>query len=227
MKLSKHTLEVLKNFAIVNPSILLREGNVISTKSIADNVIANATIAETLPVEFGIYELSFFLNTVSLFKEPTFDFSTKGHVVIGDENTKTKSKYYDTEKEMIKFPQENGVKDGDVKLDFNIEKEQLAKMIKAAQVMSLKDVKIFNKDGKYVMTLHDIKNKIENTFSVELGDYDGTNEFVLYFNIDNLRFIAGDYNVLVSIGEINFAHFQNTDVAVNYWIGLESGSVFK
>ena len=46
-KLSKKTLEILKNFASINSNILVNPGNVITTISPVKNVLSEATIDET------------------------------------------------------------------------------------------------------------------------------------------------------------------------------------
>ena len=49
MKLSKNTLEVLKNFATINTNILVREGNTLATISTGKNIYARAQKSETIP----------------------------------------------------------------------------------------------------------------------------------------------------------------------------------
>ena len=43
MKLSANTIKILQNFATIQPSILIRSGNVLSTKSLQGGIIARAT----------------------------------------------------------------------------------------------------------------------------------------------------------------------------------------
>ena len=47
MKLSDNTLNILKNFAGINNSILVKEGNRLRTISVAKNILAEADIKET------------------------------------------------------------------------------------------------------------------------------------------------------------------------------------
>ena len=49
MKLSDNTLTVLKNFAGINNSILVKEGNRLRTISVAKNILAEADIKEDFP----------------------------------------------------------------------------------------------------------------------------------------------------------------------------------
>jgi len=77
MKISQQTLSILKNFATINGNILVRAGSNLSTISPQKNILANANVAESFPLEFAIYDLSQFLSAVSLFEDADFDFAEK------------------------------------------------------------------------------------------------------------------------------------------------------
>ena len=74
MNLSTETANILKNFATINPNIVMQPGSEIKTISEAKNILAKASIREQIPVEFGIYDLNEFLNVVQLFDEPVLLF---------------------------------------------------------------------------------------------------------------------------------------------------------
>ena len=93
MKLSTDTINVLKNFASINQGILFKKGKVIKTISSQKTILAEATIGEDIPVDFGVYDLNNFLSVVSLHKdEPSFDFDDK-HVMIQGNGGRSKIKY--------------------------------------------------------------------------------------------------------------------------------------
>ena len=66
MKLSDSTLTVLKNFAGINNSILVKEGKKLRTISVAKNILAEANITEEFPRDIAIYDLNQFLNGLGL-----------------------------------------------------------------------------------------------------------------------------------------------------------------
>ena len=66
MKLSDNTVALLKNFAGINNSILVKKGNRLRTISVAKNILAEADITEEFPRDFAIYDLNQFLNGLSL-----------------------------------------------------------------------------------------------------------------------------------------------------------------
>ena len=75
MKLSDSTLTVLKNFAGINNSILVKEGSQLRTISVAKNILAEAEIPEDFPRDVAIYDLNQFLNGLSLHQDPNLDFT--------------------------------------------------------------------------------------------------------------------------------------------------------
>ena len=93
MNLSQDTVGVLKNFASINPNIVMKVGNTVKTISEAKNILASADIGEDIPVEFGIYDLNEFLNVVGLFEEPVLQFEDK-RMRIADGRRKQSVHYY-------------------------------------------------------------------------------------------------------------------------------------
>jgi hypothetical protein len=79
MKLSKDTLSILKNFANINDGIVFRQGNVLRTCDAQKQILAETTISEVIPNDFGIFDLNRFLSALDLEGENStlaFDEST-------------------------------------------------------------------------------------------------------------------------------------------------------
>ena len=55
--LSRTTLDVLKNYATINSSIVFRKGNTLRTISNAENILSQFTSEEIFPTDFAIYDL--------------------------------------------------------------------------------------------------------------------------------------------------------------------------
>ena len=81
MKLSDNTLSLLKNFSTINQSILFKQGSKLRTISVMKNILAEATVDEELPKDFGIYDLNQFLNGLGLHHDPELDFGDEGYVL--------------------------------------------------------------------------------------------------------------------------------------------------
>ena len=72
MKLNTRTIQVLKNFASINPSIQFSEGTNLKTISPNKTMMAKAKLEDVIPSTFAIYDLSRFLGVVSLFEDPEY-----------------------------------------------------------------------------------------------------------------------------------------------------------
>ena len=94
MQISDDTMEVLKNFSLINPSLNFKAGNTVRTVSEQKNILAQAVIGESLPVNFAIYELNQFLGLASLYDKPDFNFGEK-EVTLTEGNNKSKYTYTD------------------------------------------------------------------------------------------------------------------------------------
>jgi len=75
MQISNQTIEVLKNFAMINPSIAFQSGNVLQTVATNKTIMAKAELADSFPSAGAIYDLSRFLGVVSLFETPEYEFT--------------------------------------------------------------------------------------------------------------------------------------------------------
>ena len=107
MKLSDSTVNLLKNFSNINQSILFKQGKSLRTISVMKNILAEATIDEDLPKDFGIYDLNQFLNGLSLYQNPDLDFLNDGYVVIKE--GKSRSKYFFADPSVIVSPPEKSI----------------------------------------------------------------------------------------------------------------------
>ena len=70
MQISRQTVEILKNFSTINPSILVKPGSEIQTISTMKNILAKSAVTEDFINEFAIYDLPEFLNLVT---SPVFE----------------------------------------------------------------------------------------------------------------------------------------------------------
>ena len=74
MELSENTLSVLRNYSAINQNILVKEGNTLRTISEARNVLSRATVSESFPRDFGIYDLNEFIGVLGLVDKPNLSF---------------------------------------------------------------------------------------------------------------------------------------------------------
>ena len=220
MKLSDKTLTILKNFAGINNSILVKEGTNLRTISVAKNILAEAEIKEEFPREFGIYDLNQFLNGLSLHQDPDLDFTKDTYLDIKE--GKRRVKYFFADPNVIIAPPEKEISLPTQDVCFNLDSTSLEKLLKAAAVYQLPDFCVVGKDGVVKLVVSDKKNDTSNEYAIEVGETDNT--FVFNFKVENIKIIPGSYEVVVSSKLLS--QFQNTQYDLKYFIALEPDSTF-
>ena len=221
MKISSDTLSVLQNYAVINNGILVKEGNVVRTISTQKTLLSKATVTETFPKDFCIYDLSQFLGTVSLFDDPDFEFGDNA-VTISSGNTKLKYVY--AEPNTIITPPDKQL-DTSGEIVFKLSSDHFSQLTKAANVLSVPNLVITEDDGSIVATATDVKNTTSNEFSVRMSDGGSeSGDFKMVLKIENLKLIPDDYDVCISSKGIAF--FSGTKA--DYWVAVgQKDSVYK
>ena len=223
MKLSKHTLSMLKNFSDINMSIEIKEGNILRTVSVQKNILAQAELEDSFPQDFAIYELNRFLGAVSLFDDPEFRFNGKS-ANIG--TTKHSVDYVYCDPSMIVTPPENNITFPDPEVKFTLSQDALSQIMKASNVLGTPEIAI--EGGPHpndVIRLKalDVSNDSTDTFKVVLDEKSG-DKFRFVFKTENMKMIPGNYDVEISSKGIS--HFTLQGAKLQYWIATESTSSF-
>lgn len=221
MKLSDNTLTVLKNFAGINQSILVKKGNKLRTISIAKNILAEAEITEDFPRDFAVYDLNQFLNGLSLHQDPELDFAEDSYITIRE--GKRRVKYFYADPNVIISPPEKDIQLPSQDVCFQLEAGSLEKLVKAAGVYQLPDISVIGGAGVIRMVVRDKKNDTSNEYSIIVGETDS--EFVFNFKVENLsKIVSGAYDVVVSSKLLS--QFTNVKHNLQYYIALEPDSSF-
>ena len=221
MKLSDSTLTLLKNFSNINQSILFKRGNSLRTISVMKNILAEATINEELPKDFGIYDLNQFLNGLSLHNNPDLDFTNDNYVVIRE--GRSRSKYFFADPNVIVCPPEKSIELPSEDVSFELKTEQLDKLLKAAGIYQLPDLSAIGSDGVVKLVVRDKKNETSNDYAVVVGETDGN--FIFNFKVENIKLIPGSYDVVVSSKLIS--KFTCREHDLSYYIALEPDSSYE
>ena len=220
MKLSDNTLSLLKNFSTINQSILFKQGSKLRTISVMKNILAEATVDEELPKDFGIYDLNQFLNGLGLHHDPELDFGDEGYVLIRE--GKMRSKYFFADPQVIITPPDKEITLPTEDVKFELSTQQLDKLLKAAAIYQLPDLAVKGADGVVKLVVRDKKNDTSNSFSVIVGETDKL--FTFNFKIENIKILPGTYEVVVS--QKLLSKFTNKDRDLRYYIALEPDSTF-
>jgi len=222
MKLSENTLSILKNFSSINQSILFKQGNNLRTISVMKNILAEATIEEELPKDFGIYDLNQFLNGIDvLYKSPEFDFQNDGYVVIKE--GRMRSKFFFADPNVIVTPPDKAIELPSEDVSFDLGTEQLNKLLKAANLYQLPDLSVVGEDGVVKLVVRDKKNETSNIFSIIVGETESV--FAFNFKVENIKILPGTYDVVVS--QKLLSRFTSKNHNLTYFIALEPDSTFE
>tara|TARA_S200000501_G_scaffold224915_1_gene210829 strand:- start:226 stop:909 length:684 start_codon:yes stop_codon:yes gene_type:complete len=220
MKLTDSTLTVLKNFAGINNSILVKQGSKLRTISVAKNILAEADISEDFPKDVAIYDLNQFLNGLSLHQDPNLDFSEDSYLTIRE--GKRRVKYFYADPQVIISPPEKEIALPSEDVCFQLESVTLEKLLKAAAVYQLPDLAAVGEAGVVKLVVRDKKNDTSNEFAVVVGETD--KDFSFNFKVENIKIIPGAYDVTISSKLL--AKFTNSNYNLIYYIALEPDSTF-
>ena len=220
MKLSEKTLTTLKNFAGINNSILVKQGNKLRTISVAKNILAEAEINEEFSRDFAIYDLNQFLNGLSLHQDPDLDFAEESYLTIRE--GKRRVKYFFADPNVIISPPEKEIQLPSQDVCFQLDSVTLEKLIKAAAVYQLPDFSAVGEAGVVKLVVRDKKNDTSNEYSIVVGETD--KDFTFNFKVENIKIIPGAYDVVVSSKLLS--QFTNEAYNLKYYIALEPDSTF-
>jgi hypothetical protein len=228
MQLSDNTFGILKNFSGINPNLVFKQGNQLKTISVAKNILATATITETIPQEFGIYDLNEFLSVVGMFDTPNLDFVNASAMKVRDPSGTQSINYFFSDVSNLTAPSKDITMPA-CEVEFDLTDSQLNTLRKAASTLGVSDVVVAKNDaGDIVIKVTDTKNPTSNSFELELGTAANAvvnaSDFQMVFTIGNFKFTSGDYRVELSSKLIS--HFKNKTTPIEYWVALEKSSTF-
>jgi len=217
MKLNTRTIQVLKNFASINPSIQFSEGTNLKTISPNKTMMAKAKLEDIIPSTFAIYDLSRFLGVVSLFEDPEFQIDER---MVNIASPGRKVSYTFADPSTIITPPDREIVLEDPDVVFELKQENFAEIMKALGVMSFPDLVVVGEDGKVILRATDTKNPSSDKYDIEVGTTDRT--FTAVFKTENVKILPSSYTV--SLSSKGISHFVSDDV--EYWISLEANSDF-
>lgn len=217
MKIDTSTVNVLKNFAKINPSIMIQEGNTLKTISPSKTIMAKAKVSTEFSKKFAIYDVNRFISLLSVFNDPELSFG-EGSVNISDSNKTQRYKYAD-ENAITKVP-EKEITLPSVDVTFTLKDSDLKEVEKVCGILGLPEIHVSGDGSKVTINSADSKNPNGDLFSIEVGET--TKTFNAIFKTENIKIIQGDYEV--SICSRGISHFGGKDA--EYWIAVESNSTF-
>lgn len=218
MNLDPRTLQILKSFANINPSIHFKDGKTLKTISPTKTVMAKATLDDGFEQPFAIYDLSRFLGVLSLFESPDLTITDK-HVEIRGKNGDSID-YVIADPSNIVTPPEKKIELPSVDATFALKQDDFARVIKALSVLGLPEIAVVGDGEKVFLQAADSKNPTGDVYRTPVGETNKT--FRAIFKSENLKILPGDYEV--SISKAGLSHFAGA--GIEYWIACEGTSKF-
>lgn len=223
MKLSNDTLTVLKNFASINKNIMLKKGKTLKTISGGKNVIAEATISEEIPTDFGVYDLNEFLSILSLHKDDAVLNFDSENILISGQKGRSKTKYRFCAPGMILSAPDKAVAMPDPEIAFELTADDFDWIMRAASVLSSPNIVIESDGSTISVTTTDVTNSSAHTDSLEITKGNG-DSYRMFFKTENIKNLAGGYDVKISSKGIS--NFKHKTLNIQYWIATEAGSTY-
>lgn len=217
MRIDNSTITVLKNFSNINPSIVIKEGNILETISSSKTIKAKAKVSTTFPRRFAMYNLNKFISILSLFENADVSFD-ESSLTVSDGNKSTQLTYSD-ETTIIKVP-EKDIKLPSVDVSVNITNDNIKDIEKALGVLAVPEIIVSGDGNNIYLQAADSKNSTGDFYSIVIGETSKT--FRAIFKAENIKILPGDYTV--DICSKGISKFYNNEV--EYFIAVEQSSTF-
>lgn len=218
MKLSNETINVLKNFANINTNILIRKGNQIKTISTNKGMFAVATVAETFPKEFGVYDLSTLISLFTLVEDYDITFGDQSMMV--NKNNGSFEYYYASPNILVIAPDKTIEFDSFYK--FKLTDSELNLLLKAASIVSATTITIKSDGKKVYIVAGDPKINSSNSYKLYVGDSE--EKFNCNVPTENLNILSDSYEITLS--KKKMVHMKGESKRVEYFIACEPDSTF-
>jgi hypothetical protein len=224
MQLHNDTIDILKNFALINPSIAFSPGNQLQTIAPSKVILAKANIEDSFPITGAIYDLSRFLGVISLFENPEFEFTESQVIIKGVTQTVN---YTFADPSMILTPPSD--KDLTIEkpdIDLTIPGSKITAVLKAAAVLQLPEVALMCDGSTVYLQALDSKNTSSDDYKQEIQDWSNESTFKIIFKTENFKMMPYDYNLKTQSFIAQFTCLSDKRPGLVYWVAAEAHSTF-
>ena len=214
LKLDQRVIQILKNFSTINPSILIKPGNTLSTLSPVKSIMAKAKTTVNFEKEFAIYDLSRFLSAISLMEDPSLEVMDSFIVIKSGSNT---INYTLTDPSLIVTAPDEIKNNFTKSISFSLTNDNISSVIRGMSVLKLPEIAINGNGSVIKLQAVDSKNPSGDVFSMELGET--AENFNTIIKSENLKLLPGDYSVTITNRLVKFESDELT-----YWVAVEANS---
>lgn len=228
--LSKQTIEVLENFALVNSAVLIKKGNRIVTMANSGGVLANAEVPDTFNTQFGVYDLRTFLSLIGLVGDNAHLTTGGGTAYVTIQNAVDKPtikyKFYVADESLLTLPPKDELVFADAgALQFELDTQSVKKILQATSVLGLDHIALVSDGSGLYLQTSDPKVKDKDSFSILLNSSTEApaQKFNMIFSKEKFTLLPGKYMCSLRLNP-NVWEFKHADRDLRYWIAAESKS---
>lgn len=218
------TIEILKNFATINQTLLFPQGDSLVTRSVKKHTYAQATTTEKFPRRFTIYDLNQFLQVATQFEKPTLDFEDSDeYVKISNDTGGMSVKFHYGDESLAYIPDPSKeIKLPSTEVSLRLTEAQFRSIVSMARVLGTPELAL-NSDGEFLnLVTLDSKNSSTNTTNLPIGDAQSDIPFSFVWKLEYLKLIPGTYDLAVHKGGLS--RFKHVETPLTYHIVLEQNS---
>jgi gp45 sliding clamp, C terminal len=216
MKIAPFTVEVLKNFSSINPSLYIKAGTVLETTNPTKTVRASARTETEFPRGFALYDVSKFISTLGMFKEAEVDFQDRMMTITNGGGARKTNLMYSVDSLVERVPEKKPQIDKP-DAEATITADNLADVEKALKVLGVEDVVVCSEGDSIYLKVMAVQNPSTDMHTINLGNYGGR-PFKAVFRAELLTLLPDDYQV--HINKRGFARF--TSERMEYFVAVES-----
>ncbi len=220
MYLTAETVSILKNFSTINQSLLIKPGKRLRSMSVMKNVLVESEITEEFDRQVAIYDMSQFLNCLSLIPGAEINLMDD-YIKITDGTNSIDYRYADPS--VITAPPEKELTLPSEDVCVVLTEDQLDRARKSSAVLQIPDVSLIGDGEKIYLTVRDKKNSGSNSYNIEVGEADSVFQFNL--KVENLKMVPSDYDVIISAK--GMAKFTSHSRALTYYVAIEPDSTYE
>jgi hypothetical protein len=203
MKISTETIQVLKNFAMINPNMVFLPGKTLATLNVAKSIFARVEIEEEIPRKFGIYELNSLLQILTFSEDQEIDFGESNITVTNDMGS---FEYFYCSVNLPEAPTKNIV----LKpfFQFDLSSKDIQTITKVMALLAAPTLSIVSKKGKVSLKIGDKKNATANSFNRDIGKCE--DDFQCDLATENFKMMPNDYKVTIAKEPSMACEFKST-----------------
>lgn len=217
--------KILKNFAEVSDSVLLRKGTTQKTVTAAKSVLAIAELPTPWPQDTAVYQLRELLSNLSAYDKPTLTFTEKQFVIKGA-NSPSHVEYPYSDPSVINAPPEKTFSLDNPCAVFTLSSAAVAEIKKMAAINNLPTISINGDPDAQTLTVrpYDDKNPASRSYSYpvhsdpkNIATLTGGEAFSVLFKAEHFGLLM-DGGYTFSVGEWAYVFAKHQTEPVSYYI---------